>query len=197
MANQLTKEHNFCSSCGNPTQVANDAKTTQEQPQQQQQPPKQQASSPYGNAGMGASQLPGNLGYMARNITGTNDYTDQFDPEDIKNNKVMGILSYLEILVLIPIFAAKKSAFARFHANQGLVLFIASVIYGIVDRFAGDALRNVIIRTMNMTSIYHLCNTILWLFYLVFFVLAVIGIVNVVKGRAKELPFIGKIRILK
>ncbi len=44
---------------------------------------------------------------------------------------VMGILCYLGILVLIPIFAAKDSKFVRFHANQGLILLLASVAYGI------------------------------------------------------------------
>ena len=46
----------------------------------------------------------------------------------MNGNKVMAILSYFGILVLIPIFAAKDDAFARYHANQGLVLLIASAI---------------------------------------------------------------------
>ena len=55
-------------------------------------------------------------------ITNTADYTDSFHPQDIAQNKAMAILAYLGILVLIPIFAAKNSAFAKFHANQGLIL---------------------------------------------------------------------------
>ena len=56
------------------------------------------------------------------------DHTNEFDPTDIQNNKTMGILSYIGLLVLVPIFAAKNSKFARFHANQGLVLVIAQAI---------------------------------------------------------------------
>ena len=38
--------------------------------------------------------------------------------------KTLALESYLGILVLAPIFGAKKSKFVRFHANQGLVLCI-------------------------------------------------------------------------
>ena len=40
-------------------------------------------------------------------------------------------------------------------------------------------------------------STILGLVWIVFGVLAVIGIINALKGKAKELPFIGKIKLLK
>ena len=39
---------------------------------------------------------------------------------DVQNNKVMAVLAYIGLLVLIPIFAAKDSKFARFHSGQGL-----------------------------------------------------------------------------
>ena len=62
-----------------------------------------------------------------KNLNNTNDFTEEFEQEDIQNNKTMAILAYIGILVLIPIFAAKESKFARFHANQGLVLLIIMV----------------------------------------------------------------------
>jgi len=43
-------------------------------------------------------------------------------------DKLMGVLAYLGILVLIPLLTKKDSAFVQFHAKQGLVLFIAEVI---------------------------------------------------------------------
>lgn len=48
-----------------------------------------------------------------------------FNTEDVNGNKVFGILAYIGILFLVPLFAAKDSQYARFHTNQGLVLFIA------------------------------------------------------------------------
>lgn len=121
-----------------------------------------------------------------KNLGNTSDYTDQFDPLDISANKVMGVLAYLGILVLIPIFAAKNSPFARFHANQGLVLFAASLALYVIGALLGGI--------PILGTIIDICVGILGL---VVFVLAILGIVNVASGRAKDVPLIGKIRILK
>ena len=50
----------------------------------------------------------------------------------MENNKIMAAISYIWILFLVPLFAAKDDAFARFHANQGLLLFLASIVLGII-----------------------------------------------------------------
>ena len=50
----------------------------------------------------------------------------------MENNKLMGILSYIGILVLIPIFAAKDDPFVRYHANQGLVNFIVALVASVL-----------------------------------------------------------------
>lgn len=41
--------------------------------------------------------------------------------QDAQENKGMAVLAYL--IFLIPLLAAKESKFARYHTNQGLVLF--------------------------------------------------------------------------
>ena len=41
-------------------------------------------------------------------------------------------MAYIGFLVLVPLIAVPKSKFARFHANQGLVLLIGEVAYNIV-----------------------------------------------------------------
>lgn len=51
------------------------------------------------------------------------------DEKDIEDNKVIAALSYLGILVLIPLLAKKESKFAQFHAKQGLV-FLGIFILG-------------------------------------------------------------------
>ncbi|MBQ0126675.1 MAG: zinc ribbon domain-containing protein [Bacteroidales bacterium] len=106
------------------------------------------------------------------------DLTGEMDPEDINRNKVFAVLSYIGILVLIPIFCAKESRYARFHANQGLVLFLAELVCGAVAK--------ILLRP--------------WaegLVSLVFFALAIMGIVYSVQGKAKELPVLGNIKLLK
>ena len=101
----------------------------------------------------------------------------EFDPQDISSNKVMAVLSYLGILVLIPLLAAKDSKYARFHVNQGLILLICAVVSFAVSKIPGLAF-------------------IAWILNLAILILAVIGIINAVKGQAKELPYIGKYKIL-
>jgi len=123
-------------------------------------------------------------------LNNTADTTDQFDPADIQQNKAMAVLAYLGILVLIPLFAAKHSKFARYHTNQGLVLALASIAYSIVYGILSSIILAISWRLSFITSILSLVS-------LVFFVLSILGIVNAVQGRAKELPLVGKIKIIK
>ena len=123
-------------------------------------------------------------------FTDTADTTAQFAPEDIAQNKGMAILSYLSVLVLIPLFAAKDSRFARFHANQGLVLLVSEVVWSAVTGVLGRLLRAI-------SPFLGFVAAILGLVNLLFLVLAIIGIVNAANGKAKELPLIGTIRLLK
>lgn len=105
---------------------------------------------------------------------------------DAEQNKVMGILAYLSILVLVPIFAAKDSPFARFHANQGLTLFIFEVGISIITNI--------------LTSIFWntwFISLLSWLCSLALLALSIIGIINASKGECKPLPVVGNITILK
>lgn len=119
-------------------------------------------------------------------ITDTPDTTAEFDPEDIQNNKFMGILAYFSLLVLIPLFGAKESKFARFHCNQGIVLAIAELVSSILlGRLA---------RLHGVGFIFGILEAVIDIACAVF---AIMGIINAAKGEAKELPVIGKFRILK
>ena len=118
------------------------------------------------------------------------DHTNEFDPTDIQNNKTMGILSYIGLLVLIPIFAAKDSKFARFHANQGLVLVIAQAIITTVLSITAVILGLIPYVGWFLALIVRLLIPVVY-------IPSIIGIINAAKGQAKELPIIGGIRILK
>lgn len=111
------------------------------------------------------------------------DETAQMDPQDIENNKVISLFSYIGILFLIPLLAAKDSRYARFHANQGIILFIFAIIV------------NIVIAILGLIPVVGLI--IGWVLSIAELVLLIIGIVNAVTGKAKELPLIGKIKILK
>jgi len=130
------------------------------------------------------------FGEKLNKLNETADTTGSYDKTDIEQNKVMAILAYIGILFLVPLIAAPQSKFARFHANQGLVLAICeagfSVAYSIL---------NFIILGISWKLAFIM--TIIGLLWLVFLALAIIGIMNASNGKAKELPVIGKFKILK
>ncbi len=123
-------------------------------------------------------------------LNNTSDFTTEFDPADIGQNKVMAVLAYLSWLVLIPIFAAPNSKFARFHANQGLLLFIVEAIMGVVYGVITAI-------TVWVLPVFLIFTALIGLVGILFLVLMILGIINAASGRAKELPVIGKYRILK
>lgn len=123
-------------------------------------------------------------------LNNTADTTADYDANDITQNKAMGILAYFGPLCFIPMFAAKDSKFARFHANQGLVLLIACVAWSIASGIFNTIILAISWRLYFITSIISLLS-------FVFLLLAVIGIINAANGKAKELPVIGKFKILK
>jgi uncharacterized membrane protein len=115
----------------------------------------------------------------------------QFEPADVEANKVMGILAYIWLLFLVPLLAAPDSGFARFHANQGLVLFITSVILGVAGGITSTILGFMPIFGGFLAEMIGLA---IWAVGIIFMV---IGIVNAANGKAKELPIIGKFKLLK
>ncbi len=112
-------------------------------------------------------------------LNNTPDTTAEFDSQDIEQNKVMALLSYLGLLFLVPLLAAKDSKFARFHANQGLVLFLAEIVLGVVNVIP---VLGCIVSGIGSIAVL---------------VLAILGIINAAQGKAKELPVIGKFKLLK
>ncbi len=119
-------------------------------------------------------------------VTNTKDTTASFDKGDIEKNKNISILAYLSWLVIIPLLTAKESPFARYHCNQGLVLAIAEIAASVVLGLLG--------MIPKVGWIFGILNGLLWILCVV---LAILGIVNAANGKAKELPLVGGVRILK
>lgn len=125
------------------------------------------------------------------NITNTDDFTAEYDPQDMEQNKIMAVFAYIGILFIIPLLAAPNSKYARFHTNQGLVLFIAEAIIGVASGiicavlgfipFAGAIIGGIISSAVSLASL----------------AMMIIGIVNAATCKAKQLPIIGKFTLLK
>lgn len=97
-------------------------------------------------------------------------------PSAPQHRTLMGVLSYLGILVIIPILMAKDDSFVKFHIKQGVVLLIIEIaVWFVLSTFMWQ-----------LWMVWQLIN-------LVTLVLAIIGVVNVVQGKEKELPLIGSL----
>ncbi len=118
-------------------------------------------------------------------VMNTTDLTSQYIPEDIAEGKLMSILSYLWILFFLPLVVCPGSKFGRFHANQALVLFIVGIVFGVVGSVVG---------IIGISIVTWIVSTVLGLVDLA---LVILGIYYAATGKAKELPLIGKIRIIK
>lgn len=107
------------------------------------------------------------------------------DKNDIDQNKVFAILAYLGILFLVPLLAAPHSKFARYHTNQGIVLFLAAFI-----TCCGTLV------LLPIPFIHMLVVPVWLLLPPAVFVFIVVGIVNAASGQYKPLPLIGHYRLL-
>lgn len=88
-------------------------------------------------------------------------------------NTLMGVLSYIGPLVIIPFLTSKDQPFVKFHIKQGLVVFSIEVIVYVLGMFV-----------WGLWPLLSLIN-------LATLVLSIIGIVNVVEKKEKELPLVG------
>lgn len=83
------------------------------------------------------------------------------------DSNLMGALSYVWILSVVMLIVKKDDEFVKFHAKQGLVLFIASFI-GVVP-------------------------VIGWAIWLVVVVLCIIGFIKALSGEKYKVPIVGDI----
>ena len=194
--NPVADEQTFCTSCGAPVN-AQGSPAPMQVTQSPAQEPATQAAPAAPQAAPQQGYAPGSGGYQAHP---TPNYAPGSPEADVQANKTMGILAYLGILVLIPIFAAKQSPFARYHANQGLVLAIVEVGWWILTAIINTVMTAVLFNSWaygGSWGLWGLISTLLGLVNILFVVLAIMGIVNAAGGKCKPLPVIGKIEILK
>ncbi len=93
---------------------------------------------------------------------------------DSDKSLFLGILAYLGLLIIISYLLAKNNSFVKYHIKQGAVLVCIEIILWIISGMLG------------------ILTSIVGILELGVFVLAIIGIVNVVQKKEKALPIVGK-----
>lgn len=178
---EIPDDARFCNNCGAQQPASQQGA---DQPQgayrrpDQEQPSGQNGAYQGQNASQGGAYQGQPSGQGTYQGKGSAPHANEvFTVEDVERNKVISALGY--IIFFIPLIAAPESPFARFHANQSLLLLILSV--------AGNIILGVI----------PFINVVLApLFSLLCFILFIMGLVNTLNGKARELPVIGQYRII-
>jgi len=119
---------------------------------------------------------------MADN-TSTRPAVASITQADIDAGKTMGILAY--ILFLIPLFAARDNKYAMFHTEQAIALWIAFIVIYIAMWILTYVVGMI---SSSLACIISILGIIPWLAYLVLWIM---GLINAIGGKVKELPVVG------
>ena len=84
------------------------------------------------------------------------------------DSKLIAAVSYLWLLSVVVLFIKKGDSYVTFHAKQGLVLFIDTVIFTIIPILG-------------------------WLMNLVVFIMIIVGFIKALSGEKYKLPIVADI----
>lgn len=104
---------------------------------------------------------------------------------DINDGKTMAILAY--IFFLIPLLAARDKKFAMFHTEQAIALWIAFIVIYIAMWILTFIVGQI---SSSLACIISILGIIPWIAYLVLWIM---GLINAIGGKTKELPLIGSL----
>lgn len=155
----------FCRQCGKEltdgTKFCNGCGAPQGTNEQQQEAPQQQQETP-------------------QQQYSQNNTHNQSNTQD---NKIMNILAYW--LFFLPLVSTPVTQEGKFHANQGLLLLLASIAGSIVITILGAIF-------LSISWGLAILTTLLWfVFSIAILALVIIGMMNANKGEQKPLPVIG------
>lgn len=119
--------------------------------------------------------------------------TAKYDKKSIEDGKALSILSYIGILALIPFFAEKKNKYVVAHAKIGMNLFLIELIVTV----GLTIVASILTLTIVLIPLAFIIGIAEWAAGIFFVVVSIIGIVNACGGEVKELPLIGKFKIIK
>ena len=108
--------------------------------------------------------------------------------DDVRDNRAIAILSYIGPFAFIPYFCAKRSPFARYHSMRGLNLFILEGIYAIASVLLASLAALV---SFYLGLLVRILNAGGWVFLIY---VSAMGIVHVVRGQKRELPFVSRLK---
>ena len=130
-------------------------------------------------------------------IINTKNEATKFTSDEVLKYKTDAVISYIPFISLYYIITSKykKSNYLHFHTNQGLSLTVCTIIVFFVTKilcslFAVDG-------GFGREFVPGIIEFICYILYVILAFLIGFGILNTTNGQSKELPLIGKYRLLK
>ncbi len=102
---------------------------------------------------------------------------------DIDDGKTMAILAY--IFFIIPLLTSRDKKFAMFHTEQAIALWIAFIAIYIVITILNIVVSQI---SSSIGCVISILGILPWLAYVVLWIM---GLLNAIGGKVKELPVIG------
>ena len=155
----------------------------------EEQPKPQQASKPMVTDSSNSRVFE----FLVKFLFGTKDITQEFDNDDIEENCILSVVSYIPFLFFVPMIIKPRSGYLRFHGTQGLTMFLVSLVLEFFNMLLNAIISSVLVNMVG--SVLTILITVIINMYILLMIS--IGIANSVKGIAKELPIIGKYQLLK
>ncbi len=153
-----------------------------------------------GSCGGEVEQVTSNTTSAFNNTNTQNNAQQQTTPPpsseaaDIEQNKIICAISYISILFFLPLLACPESRFGKFHANQSLILLIASSVIGVVGSIAAGLIEALFFLPDSLRT---LAGGLVGLVVSAAPVAGMIfGIVTAIQGQMKEIPVIGRFNLI-
>ena len=130
------------------------------------------------------------------NFMNTADHEKDYDKNERAKHRTEAILSYIPFVSLYYIFTRKhkSSEYLKFHTNQGLLVTLLWTLCIIISTLLITLFkRDSYIRN----DVPGIISFISYLLYSISFLTSLFGAINTANDSSKELPLIGKIKILK
>lgn len=99
----------------------------------------------------------------------------------LKDKKIIAVLSYMWLLSFIP-FLTTNDKFVKFHSKQGIRL---TIIY--------TPIILILLLLNKINFLYKVTDILIPIILVIVMIYSFMGIVDVIKNRQKELPFINEI----
>ena len=138
-------------------------------------------------------------------FTNTPDHTDDYDPAEAQRNKGTAIVAMFGITFWVPLAFSKESLFSRFYANQGLLFLIFQVPFTILFLIFSGIVNLACTQTASYAGEASGLSFAGWIMDILLFAICyaipifvlVLAIRNIREGKAKEIPILGFLRLIK